>query len=159
MCEVCTEAVHFVALWTRVTLRCGHVWSMYRSSPRCEALSTRVTLRCGHVWSMYRSSPLRSTLNTSYIKVRTCVKYVSKQYCVALWTRVTLRCGLCEVCTEAVHCVALWTRVTLRCGHVWSMYRSSPLRSTLNTSYIKVRTCVKYVPKQSIAEHFEHEVH
>ena len=55
-----------------------------------------------------------------------------------------------EVCTEAVDCVALWTRVTLRCRHVWSMYRSSRLRSTLNTSYIKVRTCVKYVPKQSI---------
>ena len=34
---------------------------------------------------MYRSSPLRSTLNTGYIKVRTCVR----------------------VCTEAVHCVAL----------------------------------------------------
>ena len=34
---------------------------------------------------------------------------------------------MCEVCTEAVHSVALWTRVTLR---LW--------------------TCVKYVPKQSI---------
>ena len=34
---------------------------------------------------MYRSSPLRSTWNTGYIKVRTCVR----------------------VCTEAVHCVAL----------------------------------------------------
>ena len=32
MREVCTEAVDCVALWTRVTLRCGHVWSMYRSS-------------------------------------------------------------------------------------------------------------------------------
>ena len=30
-------------------------------------------------------------------------------------------------------------------------YRSSRLRSTLNMSYIKVPTCVKYVPKQSIA--------
>ena len=36
-------------------------------------------------YSMYRSFPLRSTLNTGYIKVRTCVR----------------------VCTEAVHCVAL----------------------------------------------------
>ena len=35
---------------------------------------------------------------------------------------------MCKVCTEAVHSVALWTRVTLQ---VW--------------------TCVKYVPKQSIA--------
>ena len=41
--------------------------------------------------------------------------------------------GMCEVCTEAVDCVALWTRVTLQ---VWA--------------------CVKYVPKQSIAYHFEH---
>ena len=35
---------------------------------------------------------------------------------------------MCQVCTEAVDCVALWTRVTLQ---VW--------------------TCVKYVPRQSIA--------
>ena len=36
-------------------------------------------------YSLYRNSPLRSTLNTGYIKVRTCVR----------------------VCTEAVDCVAL----------------------------------------------------
>ena len=36
------------------------------------------------------------------------------------------------------------------------MYRSSPLRSTLNTGYITGWTCVKYVPKQSIAQRFEH---
>ena len=36
------------------------------------------------------------------------------------------------------------------------MYRSSSLRSILSTGYIKVRTCVKYVPKQSIAQRFEH---
>ena len=47
-------------------------------------------------YSLYRSSPLRSTFNTGYIKVWTCV----------------------TVCTEAVHCVALGTRVTLRFGHV-----------------------------------------
>ena len=40
---------------------------------------------------------------------------------------------MCKVCTEAVHSVALWTRVTLQ---VW--------------------TCVKYIPKQSIAQRFEH---
>ena len=73
--------------------------------------------------------------------------------CSRLWK------GMCEVCTEAVHCVALWTRVTLRCGHVCSMYRGSPLRSTLNTGYIKVRTCVQYVPRQSIAWHFQHGLH
>ena len=153
MCEECTEAVHCVALWTRVTLQ---VW---------------------HVWSMYRSSPLRSTLNTGYIT----------------------GLGMYEVCTEAVDCVVLWTRVTVqvwacvkyvpkqsiskhfehglhyRFGHVWSMYRSSPLRGTLNTGYItglgmrelcteavhcvalwtrvtlQAWACVKYVPKQSIS--------
>ena len=85
-----------------------------------------------------RSSPFRSTLNTGYIRT--------------LDRR--------EVWTEAVQSVALWTRVTLQLwtcveyvpkqsipqhfehglhynfGHVWSMYRSSPVRSTLNTSYI-----------------------
>ena len=70
-----------------------------------------------------------------------------------------------------------------RFGHVWSMYRISPFCSTLNTSYItgldmcegcteavhsvapwtlvtsQVWTCVKYVPKQSIPKHLEHELH
>ena len=42
--------------------------------------------------------------------------------------------GMCKVCTETVHSVALWTRVT---SEVWA--------------------CVKYVPKQFIRKHFEHE--
>ena len=58
---------------------------------------------------------------------------------------VTLSVGMCQVCTEAIHSVALWTRVSTRCGHVWSMYRGSPF-----TGINKVRTCVKYVPRQSI---------
>ena len=45
MCEVRTEAVHSVALWTRVT---SQVWTCVK-------------------YLMYRSSPFRSTLNTSYI--------------------------------------------------------------------------------------------
>ena len=57
---------------------------------------------------------------------------------------------MCAVCTEAVHCVALWTRVTLRCGHVCSMYRGSPLPGTFNTGYMKVRTCVQYVPTANV---------
>ena len=44
--------------------------------------------------------------------------------------------GMCKVCTEAVHSEALWTRAT---SEVWA--------------------CVKYVPKQSIPKHFEHELH
>ena len=128
MCEVCTKAVHSVALWTRVTLQ---LWTCVKNvlvqAVHAVALRTRVTAldmcevcteavhsvalwtRLIHssfrrVWSMYRSSPFRSTLNTGYI--------------TAL--------DMCEVCTEAVHFVALWTRVTLQ---LW--------------------TCV-YVPKQSI---------
>ena len=134
------------------------------------------------VRSMYRSSPFRSSLNTSYIT----------------------SLDMCEVCTEAVKSKAPWTRVTSqvwtcvkyapkqsipkhlehelhhRFGHVWSLYRSSPFRNTLNTSYItcldmcevcteavhskapwtrvtsQVWTCVKYVPNQSIPKHLEH---
>ena len=147
MCEVCTEAVRCEALWTRVTLRCGH------EAVHCVALWTRVTLRCGHVWKMYRSSPFRSTFNTSYIKVRTRWSMYRSSPLRSTLNTSYIKVRTCvKYGTEAVHCVALWTRVTLRCGHVWSMYRSSPLRSTLNTSYIKVRTCVTYVPsKQSIA--------
>ena len=116
MCEVCTDAVHSVALWTRVT---SHVCTCVKCVPLHHTF--------GHVWSVYRCSPFRSTLNTSYIT----------------------RLDMCEVCTEAVHSVALWTRVTshvctcVKCvplhhtfGHVWSVYRCSPFRSTLNTSYI-----------------------
>ena len=149
MCEVCTEAVDCVQLWTRVTLR--FVWSMYRSSRLRSSLNVHgLHYRFGHVWSMYRSSPLRSTLNTGYItglgmcevcteavdcvglwtrvtlQVWACVKYMYRGavHCVALWHGLHYRFGMCEVCTEAVD----WTRVTLR---VWA--------------------CVKYVPKQSIA--------
>ena len=95
MCDICTEAVHGVALWTRVTL----------GLDMCKVCTEAV-------------------------------------HGVALWTRVTLGLDMCDICTEAVHCVALWTRVTLSFGHVWHMYRSSPFRSTLNTGYIKLWTCV-----------------
>ena len=81
--------------------------------------------------------------------------------------------GMCEVCTEAVHSV-FEHELHHTFGHVWSMYRSSRSRITLNTSYItgldmckvcteavhsvalwtqvtsQVWICVKYVPKQSI---------
>ena len=54
MCKVCTEAVHSVGLWTRVTLQ---VWTCVKYvAVHSVALWTRVTLQ---VW--------------------TCVKYVSKQ--------------------------------------------------------------------------------
>ena len=153
MCAVCTEAVHSVALWTRVTSQVWHVWSMYRSSPFC------------------------STLNRSYITGLTCVKYMHRSSCiaVALWTQVTSQFGhVWSVYTEAVHSVALLTRVT---SQVWTCVQYVPKQSipysTLNPSYItgltcevwteavhsvalwtrgtsQVWTCVKYEPKQSI---------
>ena len=132
---------------------------------------------------MYWSSPLRGTLNTNAItgldmfkvctetvhcvalwtqtlsQVWTCLKYVPKQsiawhfeheryhrfghvksmYWSSPWrgtlnTNVITGLDMCKVCTEAVHCVALWTQTL---SQVW--------------------TCLKYVPKQSIAWHFEHE--
>ena len=153
MCEVCTEAVHSVALWKHgLHYNLGHVWSMYRSSPLRSTLNTGYSTTLD-MWSMYRSSPFRSTLNPGYITTwdmcEVCTEAVHSValwtwltlqlfghvwsicteavHSVALWTRVTLQLGTCEVCTEAVHSVALWTRVTLQ---LW--------------------TCVTYVPKQSI---------
>ena len=126
MCDICTEAVHGVALWTRVTLGLD-MCDICTEAVHCVALWTRVTL------------------GLDMCKV--CTEAV---HGVALWTRVTLGLDMCDICTEAVHSVALWTRVTLSFGHVWHMYRSSPFRSTLNTGYIKLWTCVTYVPKQSI---------
>ena len=104
MCQVCTEAVHSVALWTRVT---SQVWTCVKYVPKQsipQHFEHGLHHRFGHVQSMHRSSPFRSTLNTGYIT----------------------GLDMCKVCTEAVHSVALWTRVT---SQVW--------------------TCVKYVPKQS----------
>ena len=95
---------------------------------------------------MYRSSPFRITLNTSYITglgmcevcteaVQSVALWTEAVHSVALWTCNTSQLWACEVCTEAVHSVALWTRVT---SQVWA--------------------CVKYVPKQSVTWHFEHEL-
>ena len=118
MCKVCTEAVHSVALWTRVTLQ---VWT-------CEKYVPQYTFR-----SMYRSSPFRSALNTGYITgLNMCKVCTEAVHSVALWTRGTLQVW---TCVKYVHSVALWTRVTLQ---VWTcvQYRSSPFCSTLNRGYI-----------------------
>ena len=74
MCEVCTEAVHSVALWTRVTVQ---LWTCVKyvlvQAVHSVALWTRVTLQ---LW--------------------TCVKYVPKQSIpLALWIRVTLQLETC----------------------------------------------------------------
>ena len=134
MCEVCTEAVHSVALWTRVTSQLW--WSMYRSSPlrstlntgyitaldMCEvcteavhsvALSTRLHHSFGHVWSMYRCSPFRiRTATRTSSQVWACVKYVRKLSIAKHFEH------------ECHH----------RFGHVLSLYRSSPFRSTLKAT-------------------------
>ena len=108
MCEVCTEAVHSVALWTLVT---SQVWTCVKvctEAVHSVALSTRVT---SQVWTCVKyvpkqSIPFRSTLNTSYIT----------------------GLDMCEVCTEAVHSVALWTRVT---PQVWTCVKYVPKQSIL----------------------------
>ena len=127
MCEVCTEAVHSVPLWTRVTSQLfGHAWSMYGRSPLRSTLN-RGCITASDMCEVYRGSPFRSTLNTSYITaLDMCEVCTEAVHSVALWTRVTSHFwGMCEVCTEAVCSVALWTRVTS-----------------------KLCTCVRYVPKQ-----------
>ena len=62
-----------------------------------------------------------------------CTKAV---HSVTLWTRATSQVWTCvRKCTEAAHS-HFEHELHHRFGHVWSMYRSSPFRSTLNTSYI-----------------------
>ena len=155
MCEVCTAAVHSVALSARVT---SQLWTCVKYVPKQSILwhfERGLHHRFGHVWGMYRSSPFRSTFNTGYITAldMSCVKYALQQsnpkhfkhglhhsfghvwsmyrtvHSKALSTRFTSQVWTCvkEVCTAARHSVALWTRVT---SQVW--------------------TCVKYVPQQSI---------
>ena len=47
MCKVCTEAVHCVALWTRVYIRFGQMCKVCTEAVHCVALWTRVTLGLG----------------------------------------------------------------------------------------------------------------
>ena len=115
MCALCTEAVHSVALWTRVALGLD-MWKVCTEAVHSVALWTRATLG-----------------------LDMCALCTEAVHSVALWTRVALGLDMCKVCTEAVHSVALWTRATLgldMCA-LCTMYRSSPFSSTLNTSYIR----------------------
>ena len=72
MCEVCTEAVHSVTPWTRVT---SQLWTCVKFVPK---------------------HPFRSTLNTGYITAldmcEVCTKAV---HSVAPWTRVTSQLWTC----------------------------------------------------------------
>ena len=160
MCQVCTEAFHSAALWTRTL---SQVWTCVKYVPKQsipQHFEHERYHRFGHVSSMYRSSPFRIALGTRTLsQVWTCVKYVPKQsiayhfkheryhrfghvssmyrsspFRSILNTNVITGLDMCQVCTEAFHSAALWTRTL---SQVW--------------------TCVKYVPKQSIPQHFEHE--
>ena len=76
MCEVCTEAVHSIALWTRVT---SQLWTCVKY--------------------MYRSSPLRSSLNTGYITaLDVCEVYTEVVHSLALWTQVSSQLWTCVKC-------------------------------------------------------------
>ena len=104
MCQVCTEAAHSVALWTRTL---SQVWTCVKYVPKQpipQHFQHERYHRFGHVSNMFRSSPFRSILNMN----------------------VTTGLDMCQVCTEAAHSVALWARTL---PQVW--------------------TCVKYVPKQT----------
>ena len=85
---------------------------------------------------MYRGSPSRSTLKTKVITgldmCKVCTEAVHR---IAFWKqKLSQVVDMCKVCTEAVHREALWQR---KLSQVW--------------------TCVKYVPRQSIAKHFENK--
>ena len=147
MSRVCTEAVHCVALGTRVT---SHVWACVleyvpkRSSIIGSTLNTSYITVWACVEYMYRSSPLRSTLNMSYItglgmcricsEAVHCVEYMYRSSPLRSTLNMSYITGLgmCRVCSAA-HCVALWTRVT---SQVWA--------------------CVEYVPKLSETLFFNH---
>ena len=130
MCAVCTEAVHSVALWTRVIHhRFGHVCTIYRSSPFHSTLNTSYCTDAVH---------FRSTLNTSYFtSLDMCAVCTEAVHSVALWTRVASQVWSC-VQYVPKQSIALWTRVTSQVWHVWSpVPKQSIPYSTLNTSYMK----------------------
>ena len=154
LCEVCTEAVHSVALWTRVTLQ---LWTCVKYVPKqslpVALWNTGLHHNFGHVWSMYRSSPFRSTFNTGYITTSDmCEVCTEAVHSVALWTRVYITTlDMCEVCTEAVHSVELWARFTLQLWTLCEVCTEAVHSVALWTRVtLQLWTCVKYVLKQSI---------
>ena len=86
---------------------------------------------------------------------RPATNLVSKFWPVPLWSSHFLASGsarpkhrgfgMCALCTEAVHSMHFEHELHYRFGHVCTMYRSSPFRSTLNTSYIRFgHVCTMY---------------
>ena len=80
--EVCTEAVHSVAISTRVTLQLWTCVKYVPKQPIPQHFEHGLHYSFGHVRSMYR---IRSNFKTGY----------------------TTALDMCEVCTEAVHSVAI----------------------------------------------------
>ena len=138
MCEVCTEAVHSVELWTRVTLQLWGCVKYVRKQSIPWRFEHGLQYNFGTMCEVCKCSPFRSTLNTGYITTwdmcEVCTEAV--HYVALLNTGYITSLDMCEVCTEAVHSVALWTRGCITTLDMWSMYRSSPFRRTLNTGYI-----------------------
>ena len=134
MCQVCTEAVHSAARRTRTI---SQVWTCFKYVPNQSIpyhFEHERYRRFGHVSSMYRSKPFRSTLNRNVITGLYMCQICTEAFCSTFNTNVITVLDMCQVCTEAAHSVALRTRTI---SQVW--------------------TCVKYVPKQSIPQHVEHE--
>ena len=130
MCEVCTKAVHSVALWTQVTLQ---LWTCSKNvlaqAVHSVALRTRVTLQ---LWTCVKYVPVT-------LQLWTCAKYVLVQavHSVALWTRVTLQLWTCVKYVPKQSIPQHFEHMLhYSFGHLWRMYRSSPCCSTLNTGYI-----------------------
>ena len=111
MCEVCTEAVHSVELWTRVTLQ---LWTCVKYVGKQSIpwhFEHRLQYNFGHVWSMYMQSiPKHFQHGLHYNLGHVWSMHRSSPLCSTLNTGYITSLDMCEVCTEAVHSVALWTR-------------------------------------------------
>ena len=153
MCAACADAIHSVALWTRVT---SHVSTCVQCVPmqsipwhhtctidavRCDmravrtdavhsvALWTRVT---SHVSTCVQCVPMQSipwhhTCTIDAVRCDMRAVRTDAVHSVALWPRETSRFDMCVVCTNAVnYIIALWTRIT---SDVWTCVQCVPIQS------------------------------
>ena len=114
MCEVCTEAVHYVANWTQVSLQ---LWTC------------RKTLKNNYITALDMCEVCTEAVHSVTIwtqvtsQLWTCVKYAEAVHSVAIWTQVTLQLWTCVKYAEAVHSVAIWTPVTVQ---LWTCVKYVP---------------------------------
>ena len=92
MCELCTQAIHSVALWTRVTLGC--MCKVCTEAVHSVALWTRVTLG-----------------------LDVCEVCTEAVHSVALWTRVTLGLDMCKRSFEGWRMVIF--KIPLKGWNLW----------------------------------------